>query len=148
MKYIIGLVGILLPLLSPAQSPRARPLHIGDKMPELALTNIINYKTSTAALSDFKGKVLILDFWATWCTSCIIHFREEDSLQKLYKSELQVLLVNTKTTRDNKETVQGFFNKSALKGHAYLLPSIVGDSILAQFFPHRFLPHYVWSNAN
>ena len=148
MKYIIGLVAMLLPILCGAQEPRPTPLHVGDKMPELVLNNIVNYKATTVALSGFKGRVVILDFWATWCSSCIMHFREEDSLQKLYKNKLQVILVNDKNTRDSKEIVQSFFNKAAQNGQAYSsLPSITGDSVLARLFSHRFLPHYVWINT-
>lgn len=37
---------------------------------------------NTTELSKFKGKVVILDFWATWCPPCI---REIPNLKKIYK---------------------------------------------------------------
>jgi len=46
----------------------------------------------TVQLSDFKGKVVVLDFWATWCPPCraeIPHFIE---LQKQYQSQGLVVI--------------------------------------------------------
>jgi thiol-disulfide isomerase/thioredoxin len=36
----------------------------------------------------FNGKLMILDFWATWCGACISKFPKLDSLQKKYADKL------------------------------------------------------------
>ena len=54
-----------------AQTNEIKPLTIGDKVPDVEFENVINYSDKKVRLSDFKGKLMILDFWATWCTSCI-----------------------------------------------------------------------------
>lgn len=46
-------------------------LTVGDVMPDITFNNLVNYKSSSAKLSDFKGKLVILDFWATTCLSLI-----------------------------------------------------------------------------
>ena len=45
---------MLLPLLSAAQSPLVKPLTMCDQVPDITISNIINYQTTSAKLSDFK----------------------------------------------------------------------------------------------
>ncbi len=121
-----------------------KELKIGDKVPDFEFA-LINYRSSRAKLSDFTGKYIILDFWATWCTACLHNFPKLDSLQKKYAEQLQVLLVNTKDTRDDENKLATFFSKRKNpRGERYQLPSVFNDTIARKLFPHRGIPHYVW----
>ena len=42
-------------------------LGVGDPAPDFALQDGAG---KTIQLQDYRGKVLLLDFWATWCTGC------------------------------------------------------------------------------
>jgi len=80
MKTIYCLMILLWPLMGIGQT--SRPLSIGEKVPDAALNNLVNYKTSSAKLSDFKGKLVILDFMHTSCRSCLLNLLRFDSLAK------------------------------------------------------------------
>ena len=148
LKY--SLSGILLCLalscFSQINKKEIRPLSIGDTIPaDLELTHVYNYPVSKIRLSDLKGKLVILDFWATWCTSCLHNFPKLDSLQKKFEGKLLVLLVNAKNTNDTEEKVKTFFEKRNTKrGERYQLPYIIYDTILDALFKHKMIPHYVW----
>ncbi len=140
---------MLLPLLSGAQSPPVKALTIGDTVPDITISNIINYKTTSAKLSDFKGKLVILDFWAVWCSGCIQGMPKLDSLQKEFKNKLQVILINDegeRSTLENEKKTKAFFTNWEIKSNrSFALPSSLKriDS-LEKLFPHIFIPHYVW----
>lgn len=122
-----------------------KPLNIGDTVPDVFLHNIINYKTASSRLSDFRGKLMILDFWATWCSSCIEGFPKLAALQEKFRNRLQVFLVNSKSTRDSKKKIVAFFHQRKLPdGESYQLPVIIKDTVLYKLFPHQLIPHYVW----
>ncbi|QEM06196.1 TlpA family protein disulfide reductase [Mucilaginibacter rubeus] len=135
--------------------PNITALKIGDQIPDITINNLINYSgadgqpAASVKLFNFKGKLLILDFWATWCGSCLAHFPLTDSLQNEFKDELQILLVNALNTKDTKGkilTTLRKFDKSGIS--KFSLPSATGDTLLEKMFPHFSIPHYVWIDQN
>src|SRR6185312_10987349 len=74
-----------------AQQPALKPLSIGDTVPDITLTNVYNYPSSTIKLSDLKGKLVILDFWSTWCGSCIEAMPESEKLQNGFGNKIQII---------------------------------------------------------
>lgn len=121
-----------------------KPLNVGDKVPDIQFS-MVNYPSKTVKLSNFANKLVILDFWATWCTGCLHSFPKMDSLQQQYSDKLQVLLVNTKSTGDDEQKIKGLFNRLQPKNkQPYNLPSTLKDTIADKLFRHKTLPHYVW----
>lgn len=62
------------------------------------------------SLSDFKGKNVFLNFWATWCPSCKAEMPEIEKLyQETKNSDLVILAINL---GENRQTVQSFKDKN------------------------------------
>ena len=77
--------------------------------PDFALENISGMRTS---LKSFKGKVIFLNFWATWCVPCRQEMPTMEKLHREYRKEgLEVLAVNF---RETKEEAVKFVNELGL----------------------------------
>lgn len=104
---------------------------------------MVNYKDNEVSISAFKGKLLILDFWATWCAPCVSMIPQSDSLQKKFEGKIQILPV----TDQDSTTVKQFLKNFNQFNHI-IIPSATGDIILRLLFPHNKIPHYVWIDQN
>jgi thiol-disulfide isomerase/thioredoxin len=72
----------------------------------------------SARLSDFRGKVVLVNFWATWCTACVSELPELIVLQKNHNDHLEILGVSLDFVpdEDNREppsTPEGIRKKVA-----------------------------------
>lgn len=148
MKTILTLVAIfVLSLTSFGQEekintiyPSDSPLTVGDVIPDFQL-QMLNYKDSIAKISDFRGKLLILDFWSTFCTSCIAAFPKMAKLQEKYGDRIMILPVSGFYSAEYNRKFIGRLNSKELK---MTLPTAVEADTLFEIFPFNGLPHEVW----
>jgi len=125
-----------------------KPLTIGDRIPETLWNlplKVVNHPEGkdTITLQEYRGKLIILDFWATWCSYCLLSLPELSTIQGLYSDQVEVLMVNTLSTRDSTSKIVDFFrNRTDLFPHAKI-PSVVSDQVLKSYFPHQYIPHYI-----
>jgi len=118
-------------------------IKIGETCPDVMIPHIVNYTTDRASIGDFKGKLLILDFWATWCSPCVSMMPVTDSLQKQFEGKIQILPV----TDQDEATVTKFLTN--IKQYQNIsIPSITNDNELRAMFPHIEIPQYVWIDGN
>jgi thiol-disulfide isomerase/thioredoxin len=92
-----------------AASNQPLPWPDGQAVPPLALADA---QGRTWRLADLRGKVVILNFWATWCEPCRAEMPTLQSLAELYGDELTVLAVNFKERDDR---VQRFARGAGLQ---------------------------------
>src|SRR3954466_8754499 len=123
-NLLLIVLGILCLKFSASAQDNAtfKGLKIGDTVPDIAINNIINYPTKIAKISDFKGKLLILDFWATWCSPCVGMIPKMEALQKQFNDKLQFLPVSYQAYGD----VSAYLSKREKKNGKSNLPDVVG----------------------
>jgi len=78
-------------------------------------------------LSHYRGKVVLLDFWATWCKPCRKEIPYFAKLQKNYRSRgLQVIAISMD---DSPEPVHSFCNRIHLN-----YPVVMGNADLGELY--------------
>lgn len=123
-----------------AQNPA--PLDIGDSMPDVVLGSPMGRPNNTIRTSDLKGKLVLLDFWNIWCSSCVAGMPKLEALQKKFAGRLQIIVV----TQNSEEQVLKLFSRVKIPYPS--LPIITRDTLLQQLFPHSGVPHHVWINGD
>jgi thiol-disulfide isomerase/thioredoxin len=132
-----------------AQTPA--PLTIGDKVPPLEITNVVNHPAATIRLSDLKGRLVILDFWSSWCGACISLFPHLQQLQDRFGDSIAIILVNTRShlSKDNAAKINTILSGVHKRtGTRITLPASFDNPLLDHYFPSIMLPHEVWIGAD
>ncbi|OGW53744.1 MAG: hypothetical protein A2Z46_01865 [Nitrospirae bacterium RBG_19FT_COMBO_55_12] len=86
IAIVISAALFIMPACKPGETP---PAVVGNKAPSFTLRDLEGKKIG---LSDFSGKVVIMDFWATWCSPCKESTREFERLHRRYKNRGIVFL--------------------------------------------------------
>lgn len=72
-------------------------LEIGSPAPEFKLPDLHGKEVS---LSDYRGRVVLLDFWASWCGPCRQTMPAFERIEKEYQSSMVLLAINLQETKD------------------------------------------------
>jgi thiol-disulfide isomerase/thioredoxin len=71
-----------------AQQPTIRFVRNPDPAPDFKLTTL---EGKALSLADYKNKVVLLNFWATWCGPCRAEVPDLVELQNKYKDQVQII---------------------------------------------------------
>jgi len=87
---------------------------IGVPAPIFKLKNLDGQEIS---LDQFKGKIVLLDFWATWCGPCRMAMPELEKLAKEYPDSMVLLAINM---QEPEEDVRGYVHENAIGSQVLL----------------------------
>lgn len=133
---------LTLPAFGMSERPQKGPAssgsgaEVGSKAPDFTLSDLNGQSVS---LSDYRGKVVFLNFWATWCPPC----REEmPAMERLHESmgdkDFAILAVNVE--KGNRQAVENFINSGPYSFKVLLDPKSKAQSAYRVYrFPETFL---------
>ncbi len=122
---IAALIGVAAPSRAPA-----------DDLPAAAPSfTVRTFEGKVVRLSDFRGKPVVLDFWATWCRPCRASMPHLDQVQKHYESQ-GLVVIGLSVDESPLAEVRRF---AQTLGVSFRL-GMANDRVLDQYGPIRFLP--------
>lgn len=84
---------------------------------------VYDYDGNKVKLSDYFGKPIVINFWATWCGPCKSEMPGFENLYKKYKDKVVFMMINSS---DSREDVSKF-----LKQYGYIFPVYYDDTRVA-----------------
>lgn len=145
LRFIVG-IGFALTLLFVGvggfywykQNQKVLPKHVQQlKEREKAPINFPFYDLSfnKKSLIDFKGKVVLLNFWATWCAPCVEELPALNKLAKHYHKKIVILALSNERTEDIKNFLMAFPNFQS----NFVIGNVSRKKMLI-YFPVRAFP--------
>ena len=163
-KYCIIIFLISISFIFSKNNEEPNYIHAPDFTLSLFKSKSVLSKDSSVTLSSFKGNVVLLNFWATWCGPCIAEIPEFNDLYNKYKMEgFEILGVSVS---DNYRQLEKFTKKIDVQykllfgttdnmssvmqdyGNVYSVPIsflINRDGLVVRGYPGAILGEY-WSS--
>ena len=91
---------------------------------------------NTHTLSDYKGKVVFLNFWATWCSNCV---KEMPAIEKLYEEYGDQIVIVGVNVGEDEDTIDTF-----IEAKNYSFPVACDtESNISNLYPSAGIPYTV-----
>ncbi|TVT37675.1 DUF3738 domain-containing protein [Hymenobacter setariae] len=136
-KLLIFWLGLLLS--TPASHAQAI---LGQLAPNLRFNTVLNGSQPSLTLAQLRGKVVLLEFWATYCGPCLTAMPHLQELQRQFGERLQVVAISP----DSPARLGRFLQA---RPSNLLFASVVGaaSDSLQQLFSYQIIPHSVLLDA-
>ncbi len=123
--------------LSPPESPSCSSfgIQIFPKRKSAPVFSLQNLNGGKVSLSDFKGKPVLITFWATWCTSCKEEIPELEKFSVGKKDQLAILLIAIDGERE--EAVQKIVGENKITLPVLLL---LKEKVMDQYGVRGWIP--------
>ncbi|HEY6946366.1 MAG TPA: TlpA disulfide reductase family protein [Candidatus Acidoferrum sp.] len=120
------------------QQPTIRFVRNPDPAPNFKLDTL---EGKPLGLADYKGRVILLNFWATWCGPCRAEVPDLVELQNKYKEQLQI--IGLVVDDDDQEAIQKFIERYGINYPV----AIASDELRADYGGIPALPTSFLLNA-
>ena len=121
LALVVALFSVYLAIRSGGRTERAGGATAAERLYSLVLEDA---EGKAQPLAQWRGKLLVVNFWATWCTPCVAEMPELDRLQRVYAAR-NVTIIGI--GMEDSEHVRGFRDRLGL--HLTLLAG--GNQALA-----------------
>lgn len=112
-----------------------------NMVPDLPVSQILNYPDASSTLNKLKADITIIDFFGTWCAPCIRALPELEKFKEKFKADLQVILVSI----EDKNKLAKFIKSR----QPFAFPMIVdADNVFANAFKPPSYPYTIVLDKN
>ena len=113
-------------------------LVVGNPAPDFKLENINGGQSS---LSDFKGKVVYLDIWATWCRPCLEEMKKGKKLKEAFKGNKNVVFLYVSIDKDV-DKWKSYVKANAVEG-VHLISREGAEENFLERYNAPYIPRFV-----
>lgn len=123
---LLAVIGYTVVSNDTARLPHAssEPDPMASDRTAIADFSVQSVSGDTFKLSDYQGKVVLVSFWSSECTTCVLELPAFSELLKRYKSDgLEVLSVNLDPAESGAKAAKELWSRGNFSFSAYLDPS-------------------------
>ncbi len=102
---------------------------------------LVNDKGKEVQFKDLEGKVLYIDFWATWCAPCLANMNDSKKLQENFMNNDNVLFIYI-NVKDSKKSWQKYLDKNKPDGIHLYADEEVSEKLYKELYING-IPRYV-----
>ncbi|MCE7053682.1 TlpA family protein disulfide reductase [Algoriphagus sp. AGSA1] len=118
---------------------RSDTLSIGDQIPKgIEFSEVLKFDSDKLRLDDYRGKYLILEFWAPTCTASIASLPRMANLSREFRDQIAIIPM---TIFEEERVSEVFAGYESLVGVD--LPLVLHAGKMRELFPHSTIPHFV-----
>ena len=130
----LAFLSVLVFLLAASCTRSEKPAATGSMAPNFTLQDI---EGRNVALRDLKGKVVLLEFWATWCAPCRVSIPAIEKIYAAYEGK-GLAILGISMDGGDWDSVKAFG-----KDFGISYPILRGDDAVSQKYMVRTIPMFI-----